>query len=166
MSPPPMATPVWFRVVLVLPLARPPLIRLIRNRRPLALLEIIPQLCLRNILITVPVPPVIRRRQAPNLGLTVLPRVIVPLVTMRTNGLFRLLGKMVEPSPPHSLLSLFPVRTRLLCGFVRAPRAAAAIMRVRGIGPGQMLVVIRFVMRVTLMNRQVLTSLVTLCTPV
>lgn len=161
--PPPSATRVLLSPRLFLRLAMLWLTRLIRNRRPLALLEMTWQLCVVSVVVTVPVPVMIRCRQLVKVGLSVLPKVIVPVVTMRTSGLFRALGKISDRSPPLTLGPV-PVRTTLLCGLCSAPRAAEAMMLVRGIGPGQMLVVIRFVMRVTLMMKRVLIDPVTVVT--
>lgn len=87
------------------------------------------------------------RTWLPNLGALVIPKSMVPFVTMRTSGLFRRLGNMEEPSPP---VHLRPVRTKLECGLLKAPREAEEIMLVHGMGSGRRFVVMSLVKRVTL----------------
>ncbi len=178
-TPPPIATLVLMSICLVLPLARlgHPSSRLMSTERPLALLEMTPKLWRTSLLVSIVVPARIRWVQLPYCGERPLLKFIVPVVTIRLNGLFRRFGNMVEPSSTDTGPIMFPpaapfygpgklpfTRTTFFCGLCKAPRAADAMTRVHGNGPPSSLVVTRFVGRVTLTTSRVFISLVTLCT--
>lgn len=71
-APPPVATRMSLRCVLSLPLAYLLLCRLTSTRRPLALLDISPILCVRNLVVRVRVPLMTPWVHLPNLGPSVL----------------------------------------------------------------------------------------------
>lgn len=131
---------------------------LTRVRRALAFLSIGCTLCVVRVVERVRVPCIIRVVHLRHLGDVVLCSVMVPVVIVRTSGLFRTTGNIV---PLTVVVRLVWYRTTLLCGLCRIPRAAKAMMLVHGIGSGTVWFVIRLTKRVVLITRTVLILLVT-----
>lgn len=133
--------------------------RLSSVRRALALLAIVCTFLVLSLVASVRVPLTIVWVHRRHRGADVLPSVMVPVVIVRTRGLFRTTGKMV---PLTVVVRLRASRTTLLCGLCSIPRAANAIILVHGIGSGTVPFVIRLTKRVVLITSMVLILLETL----